>query len=331
MHGDIILVDAPEEKIHQILATPLAQLKEIEILRSDYSIATPLEKRLPSSFKNRIAVTDIFPWGWDPAICHEISEKFPHLSSRLSSPSQLEEIRRLSHRRLTIDFNRMIAYQIKSFDSEIIIPCEVKNVEEAMALYDSHPDCFFKAPWSSSGRGVMQCLDLERDKHIKPWVHGVIRHQGSVMWEKAADKALDFATEWMIEEGEVKFLGLSVFNASGRGKYHGNMVASDSFKTTYIEKSTPLLSTNLIEAQRKAIQTLIAPYYSGPVGVDMLADKDGKIRPCVEVNLRYTMGHAALRIQDQLASADSTLENALFDFLQDYDSLGLFQISDNYE
>ena len=33
--------------------------------------------------------------------------------------------------------------------------------------------------------------------------------------------------------------------------------------------------------------------YVGPVGIDMLADKDGRVNPCVEINLRHTMGMTA--------------------------------------
>lgn len=315
-HGDILLVDAPDENIRQILATPLAKLKEIAILRKDFPV-TP-----------EISLT---PWGWDPAIYHEISEKFASLSPFLPSKSLLKEIRRLSHRRLTIKFNDIISKIIPTFYSDSIIPKEVFDTEEAMTLYDACPHCFFKAPWSSSGRGVMHCSDLIRDKHILPWVHGVIRHQGSVMWESTADKAIDFASEWWVKDGEVRYLGLSVFDASGRGKYHGNLVASEDNKTTYISANAPLFSSSILDAQRMAISSLIAPYYNGPVGIDMLADKKGHIRPCVEVNLRYTMGHAAIRIQEQFSSGDEALGDALIDFLQEYDSLSLFQISQSYE
>ena len=43
-----------------------------------------------------------------------------------------------------------------------------------------------------------------------------------------------------------------------------------------------------------AIDDIVAPHYNGPVGIDMMMyrDEHGKIavNPCVEVNLRMTMG-----------------------------------------
>ena len=46
----------------------------------------------------------------------------------------------------------------------------------------------------------------------------------------------------------------------------------------------------MIELQRDAIAEVVAPGYSGPLGIDMLATGDGRINPCVEMNLRMTMG-----------------------------------------
>ncbi|MBR5101650.1 MAG: hypothetical protein IK092_00820, partial [Muribaculaceae bacterium] len=44
----------------------------------------------------------------------------------------------------------------------------------------------------------------------------------------------------------------------------------------------------------EAVNELIAPHYTGALGIDMLAYRDSGCVvtvPCVEVNLRHTMGH----------------------------------------
>lgn len=56
-------------------------------------------------------------------------------------------------------------------------------------------------------------------------------------------------------------------------------------------------SGRIIDAQKTILQSMIAPRYSGPVGIDMLATADGHINPCVEINLRMTMGMVALARQ----------------------------------
>ena len=40
--------------------------------------------------------------------------------------------------------------------------------------------------------------------------------------------------------------------------------------------------------------------YEGPVGVDMMVLHDRMIHPCVEINLRRTMGHVALNISPRI-------------------------------
>ena len=38
----------------------------------------------------------------------------------------------------------------------------------------------------------------------------------------------------------------------------------------------------------------MAPWYEGPVGVDMLVTSDGNLHPCIEINWRMTMGMVAV-------------------------------------
>lgn len=40
--------------------------------------------------------------------------------------------------------------------------------------------------------------------------------------------------------------------------------------------------------------------YSGPFGIDMMVLNGGKIHPCVELNLRGTMGHVALDLTQKI-------------------------------
>jgi hypothetical protein len=49
------------------------------------------------------------------------------------------------------------------------------------------------------------------------------------------------------------------------------------------------------------MRTQLHGNYVGPFGVDMMALPDGKVHPCVELNLRKTMGHVALNISKKIA------------------------------
>lgn len=274
--GDmIILTDSysPQE-IERLRYYNLCQAKGLQILtfddllQSDYNLET----------------FNIEPWGWNKQIRSKI---YRYITNNSSIPSidTLEKWRVLSHRRTTIAFLNLMNLS----RSEIILPQEISNVDDAMALYSENRAIYFKAPWSSSGRGIMLCDDLE-PHHVEPWVRGIINRQRSVMAEKAYPRILDFATEWICEKGDAKYIGLSVFKTSRRGKYHANIDGTQDELYKIISEKTNQNLNEIINRQKVAINQIISPYYNGPLGIDMLVTESGTIHPCVEINLRHTMG-----------------------------------------
>lgn len=232
----------------------------------------------------------ILPWGWNPSLCHMLLEAGVD-DSLLPDNSQLSELRRLSHRRLTIAFNASMQNYLPSIEFEL--PCEITSEEEAINYWHNHTDCYFKSPWSSSGRGIMATAELE-ERHIRPWVHGIIRRQGSVLAEPGVKRSLDFASEWICKSGRAHFIGLSVFVTSSRGKYKYNLTDPQPRLQSIISQAYPAFGPDIIEAQRHSLEQLVAPSYNGPLGIDMLTSTDGQLRPCVELNLRLTMGMVAI-------------------------------------
>ena len=263
---------------------------------------TPLPVYIPSdegSFSEAISGTPlpsqvhIEPWGWNRDLRRRllaagVSEEC------LPTPESLDRLRALSHRRTTIPFNRMIGLYDRSVAPlNLRTPVELCSDEEVMNWLAENPGGWLKAPWSSSGRGVLRTSDLE-ERHIRPWARGIIRRQGSVMAEPGVDRLIDFATEWHCADGKARFLGLSLFETSPRGKYQANLHLPQHEIEERIKKGAPDWGAHIIEAQRRALETLIAPEYSGPLGIDMMVDTDGLIYPCVELNLRRTMGAISL-------------------------------------
>ena len=49
--------------------------------------------------------------------------------------------------------------------------------------------------------------------------------------------------------------------------------------------------------------------YEGPFGIDMMIVKGGLLHPCVEINLRRTMGHVALSIGRLIHLDDDDSDN----------------------
>ncbi len=274
--GDsILLLDDIKNEVDGLPYFGLTQTKGLQILS-----IRELEERRYEYIDHALQ-----PWGWNRSIRQLLAD---HLGQNPNLPSEAEiqKLRELSHRRTTIRIHELMSEFVSD---EIRIPGELHSVGEAIELYREDRRLFFKAPWSSSGRGIILTDDLE-ERHVEPWVRGIIKKQGSVMVEKAYNKVLDFATEWWIADSKAEFIGYSVFNASRRGKYHSNVTGSQSELEQLIVKSSRQWNPGIVEGLKTAIERVIAIDYSGPLGVDMLVTDSGAVNPCVELNLRHTMG-----------------------------------------
>ena len=228
----------------------------------------------------------ITPWGWNHSLLHTLLDTGID-RSLLKSEIDIENLRHLSHRRTTIGFNNILANLLP--DIGIIPAEEFLSVEDTLDFISENGGAFLKAPWSSSGRGVILSHRMKGRK-LEEWIGGCITRQGSVMAERIHAKTGDFATEWMIAGGKTDFLGLSMFCTSPEGRYLGNEKRSLHDISERLKQLSPQWSDRVIEAQRVALEQIIAPGYEGPVGIDMLTTEEGGLVPCVEINLRLTMG-----------------------------------------
>lgn len=286
--GDKLMVFSEDERI--IL---LSQIDGEQKIPDHTQVILPEEAAslLPDNIATRNRHDYLRAWGWNHTIYRELSN-YGISRALLPSEKEIDILRELSHRRSTIVFNKRLN-SILGLDTPL--PVESSDFNDAITMASEIPNCFIKAPWSSSGRGVAPVSSLS-DESMRKRIKGTIDRQGSIMLEHGAFKILDFATEWYIDGGNVDFLGLSVFNTRPTGEYGGNMIQPQKQLEELVRQASPLWNISYIEAQKKILEEIIAPNYTGPVGIDMLIDKHGKIWPCIELNLRYTMGHVSIAI-----------------------------------
>lgn len=119
------------------------------------------------------------------------------------------------------------------------------------------------------------------------------------MVEPLYTKIIDLAAEFYSDgKGRVRLLGLSLFETKN-GAYTGNIVAPEARKREVVSK---YISLNILDRAIADIVSLTSSQfdgtYKGHFGIDMMvvADKDRgfSLHPCVELNLRRTMGYVAL-------------------------------------
>lgn len=232
--------------------------------------------------------------------------------SRLPDEARLARYRELSNRRHAVD---MLAYLCGSGsdlgqkwrDRLCGVSYYCTGEQDIIQRMRQYPETLLKAPWSGSGKG----LRLGRGGYVPPlsgWCGRQLREQGGVIVEPVYNKVSDFALEFYADgAGGVRYTGLSVFLTTARGTYAGNWVASEEDKVRWLTDRIPLLLWQMLKT---AVTHYLADWlgngYNGHLGVDMMLCRvPGAeylcVHPCVEINLRRTMGQVSVDLASFLA------------------------------
>jgi hypothetical protein len=139
------------------------------------------------------------------------------------------------------------------------------------------------------------------------------------MVEPYYKRVKDFGMEFVSDGcGKVTFLGLSLFHTAN-GAYTGNIIATEATKREILSRYLPLkLLDAVVQKICVELGKMFNDRYCGPFGVDMMVVRYPQssletnhvqqncepctmnyalsLHPCVEINLRRTMGHAALAL-----------------------------------
>lgn len=291
--GDLVLV---EDKEHISIPAHLRQYAA-EAGFIDYQDLESLD----------VTNIEIFPWGWNLALCNRLIEQSNgKLADALPSVQQLDHIRMLSGR---------------GWCAEHLLPCLTtcfdKAVGKAEVFRDYASLCqhlqpadnglayqyVLKMPWSSSGRGL-RFIDMNHEgitTHLQGWIKNVISKQGYITVEPYYNKVVDFGMEFYAHRnGTIDYLGLSVFDTVN-GAYTGNILMGEAQKEEMLSCYTSL---ECLDSIRETVVSVMSKQlkgnYSGPFGIDMMIVNGGLVHPCVELNLRQTMGHVALSLSEKV-------------------------------
>jgi hypothetical protein len=178
------------------------------------------------------------------------------------------------------------------------------TIEDAWEAVRTYGRAMAKSPWSSSGRGVFR---VEAEDNVIPAdarMRNIIKQYGGIAIEEYCERIQDFALEFYArKDGTITYAGLSVFNTSVGGNYLGNIEGTQAELQGLINRLLPWEKVKTcIERLIHHLQLLINGNYIGPLGVDLMVVKQEevlKLHPCVEINLRNTMGHVALLLNDK--------------------------------
>jgi hypothetical protein len=292
--GDYVLCEGgspvlPEALCPTVRAVDTASLRAglqlPPLLAAPWGISLPSLRMFRDLKREYLPEMDVPAW----------SERYAELSGRQTAALCLEEIRRRLPLPIVPDGPKFFS------DPE----------EVAQMLAKASGGFVLKAPYSSSGRGLLWMQGGGRPSQSDMQrIVGIIRRQGYVGIEQALDRSLDFALEFYADgKGNVSYEGLSVFHANEKGVYKHNRLAPQDELWKLPEACLgDRLRELLPEAVAGALGRLYAPHYAGYLGVDMFVYRTAegwRLHPCVEVNLRCTMGWVAVRLFDSLIDADA--------------------------
>ena len=245
--------------------------------------------------KHQFSAVDV--WGWDLAIRVYLL-RWGVDAGIMPTVTQIGDIRQLSHRRYAMQL--LDCLQMPGI---IGSSCETNQIENIIDRLHSGEHLVVKAPWSSSGRGV-RFMEDDVNIYDNGWLRNVIVKQGSVMVEPYYNKVKDFGMEFVSDGcGSVSYVGLSLFQTSN-GAYTGNILASEEEKENLISRYIPIdLSKTVQQKICAKMGSWLKDQYTGVFGIDMMVvrrdDGDGfLLHPCVEINLRRTMGHVAISLTE---------------------------------
>lgn len=235
----------------------------------------------PAFITELTSVEQIIPWGWAPEV----------LAKSQSVTCGVDEMCYWGSRERSVELWGRVKEKMqllmpkKHLDPSLVPPILVNADKEVITKQGAYVT---KKLFSSSGRGVLF--------HTVTESHPLCLSRGVILEEKL-DIVEDFALEFSRDqEGRITYLGVSLFSTRS-GKYLGNRLHSDFI--------FPPPSLDLyIQAVGNALEEFPLGAYTGLFGVDtaLYRKSDGglAIAPLIELNLRPTMGHLALALEERL-------------------------------
>ena len=267
------------------------------------------------------------PWGWSPVehkkfrpflqFCHK--NWFEHPFSQWKN-----EQKNLLSRETTCSFisqlNKIDRKKYNLVDIPVI-PLKIKNLDDLKTLTDIiQPPVLLKTPLSASGRGHFKIRDIDEHAEQNAWVKSKFRQQGIFYAEPFLKKVLDVSFHFMVEPNEISFLGTVFFETDVKGQFTGCYIRfpeKEDLDIIFIEESCKQ-ATDLLLNELKLFE--INKKYQGPLGIDAIffekEDSSIKLNPCIEINLRHTMGLINLFLRKRIHPE----KNGKWSILKDFSS-----------
>lgn len=178
-----------------------------------------------------------------------------------------------------------------------IIPMWCSTLAQIEAQLHAHGGPMLaKCPYTSSGRGLI-ALDAPLTPAQRKRLTQALTCYGSISVEPYLSVVENWAVEYYADgQGGMQDVALSHFLTRADGAYIGNLIAPDEQlreRFAALCRACGQDATALFHAHQNWLLANM-PHYPGYIGVDMFfyrtSTNQMQLHPCVEINLRQTMG-----------------------------------------
>ena len=258
----------------------------------------------------------LWPWAWSPDSRAALAPCLQRQPALDPSPRP----RHIFEKRWAVDLARQwsateeVPWGAPSMTVGTAYTAQDEAMDAVSDLYDRGGAVVNKAPLGSAGRGMIRVLSTTDLPRAAAWIARVLQAQGAVVVEPWLDRVLDLSVQIFIDDdGRVRVSGVTRFETDDRGQYMGTWVGrplhelEEELRRFLIGPGRGWRVFAHLEAVGRFVgAALAAEGHRGPAGVDALVYRDPvnglRLKPIVEVNPRFTMGHLALRLGKRLGN-----------------------------
>ncbi|MCC8146764.1 MAG: hypothetical protein LIO93_10090 [Bacteroidales bacterium] len=272
-----------------------------ESIRKLQPLASPITEKDFTDRKGTLSGEEVDLWGIAPNSIYYFEKINQAYQLHLQIPEWKEEYKQLSSRQTAHDILKQLLNSIPEINKNLL-PCYFNTISDLEEhLIDSKTNQLLKSPFSSSGRGLIWLPPEKLPRSEKQIIQGMLKRQRTVSLERVLDKQLDFSLHFKIENNEIHFLGYSLFHTNKKGAYEYSILSHPVEQERIIAS---YIGSRLMEKVKDKLSGILlktyGPFYNGNIGVDMLiyqSEEKYHLYPCVEINMRKSMGYLALEFE----------------------------------
>jgi hypothetical protein len=224
------------------------------------------------------------PWGWS----RQARDLGQRLGARVESPDP-DVVARVN--------SKLFSHQLER-DLEIAmagagVARDLAELETLLksACPHSQDKWVIKSPFGFSARGRVLGRGPSLDPASRKWAERRFERGDALLMEPWLDVLREYGVQLMIDRGgRVDLLGITDIQTNGAGAVTGYLFG---------RRPDPARAHQLAETALEVGRRLWTEGYWGPANVDALEHRGG-LRPLLEINARYTLGHVALEVERSL-------------------------------